>query len=105
MRLRELLTEKELLDIEDLKDITENSSVDDIEIFCYARLHEIIAGKKSLDCFSNEELLKTLMQMKSSIDFFNDLGFIDTNDIMSTKDIYRKVKQFFLSEIKARETV
>ena len=100
--LKEILTEHELFIIEALKDITKNSTVDDIDVFCYVRVHEIITEEKNIDCFTNEELLKILMQMKCSIDFLNDLGFVDTGDIMSTKVAYKKIKDFFMDKIKLR---
>jgi len=105
MVLTEILTDQELKNIEELKDITENSFVDNIEVFCYVRLYELITEEKNINYFSNEELLKILMQMKSSIDFLESLGFISTSDNMITKAAYKKIKNFFLHEIKTRNSL
>jgi len=101
---REILTDQELQAIEELKDITENSFIDNIEVFCYVRLHELITEEKNIGCFSNDELIKILMQMKSSIDFLESLGFVSTSDNMTTKAAYKKIKRIFLNEIKARDS-
>ena len=93
---------EELEDLEALKEMTEYSTMNNIEIVCYAKLHDLITEDKMISDISKAEFLMILAQINASISFFYDTGYASPQSLRS---IYKKLKVLFRDELKKRKEI